>query len=405
MIGFVVTIVQAQQIQLDFEIISTFHELEFIQVSNFNGNSTVRITPSDKLLLSNALREHYRQGLSVYPNPVVDQGSVRFHIENSGEVKILLHSITGQQVANIYTQLAAGEYECKITNLPSGVFVVSVNAPNQRQSAKFISQSFSKGSPSMFIVNSLDESDFKMADQTALKSIYFNPSDRLEITAYSGRIKTTQMIEPVFSSTILIDLTQCIDGDGNSYPTVQIDDQLWMAENLKTTSYSNGDPIVYVADNGLWRNLNSPAFCWFGNDPEIYKDIYGALYNGYAVDDSRNLCPAGWHVPTVEDWQSLQNYMSSNDISSKGGYFLRAENIWPEDSNNANFFGFEAKPSGLRYAHNGTFGHLGTHARWWTSTSLSDRQAWNRYINFDKGYLGRGNYDKRYGYSIRCVKD
>lgn len=98
------------------------------------------------------------------------------------------------------------------------------------------------------------------------------------------------------------------DQDGNTYKTITIGSQTWMAENLRVTHFRNGDPIPNVTDNDTWHNLTSSAYCWYNNDISN-KDIYGALYNWYAVTDSRNIAPAGWHVPTSDDMQELVDYL------------------------------------------------------------------------------------------------
>ncbi len=87
------------------------------------------------------------------------------------------------------------------------------------------------------------------------------------------------------------------DGDGNTYSTVTIGTQVWMAENLKTTVYNDGSAIPQVADSAAWANCAAPGYCWYDNNEAVYKNVYGALYNWHAVNTGK-LAPAGWHVPT-----------------------------------------------------------------------------------------------------------
>jgi len=112
-----------------------------------------------------------------------------------------------------------------------------------------------------------------------------------------------------------IDQATVKDIDGNVYKTIRIGDQTWMAENLKTTHYSDGALIPIVPEQGAWSRLKTGALCWYENDPLSYKDVYGALYNSYAVADSRKLCPPGWHVPTIAEWQELEDYLEVAKIS------------------------------------------------------------------------------------------
>jgi uncharacterized protein (TIGR02145 family) len=111
-----------------------------------------------------------------------------------------------------------------------------------------------------------------------------------------------------------------IDIDGNYYTTVKIGTQVWIAENLRTTKYSNGTPIPYIEDNKTWSGLTlgvvkTGAYCWYNNDSAKYKNIYGALYNWYAIIDSNGLCPDDWHVPTDGEWAILENYLGGNSVA------------------------------------------------------------------------------------------
>ena len=101
------------------------------------------------------------------------------------------------------------------------------------------------------------------------------------------------------------------DVDGNYYNTTKIGNQIWMAENLKTTKYNDGSDIPLVTYNTDWSNLTSPGYCWWGNDQGLNGDTYGALYNWYVIETGK-LCPSGWHVPTDAEWTVLTDYVSSH---------------------------------------------------------------------------------------------
>lgn len=106
-----------------------------------------------------------------------------------------------------------------------------------------------------------------------------------------------------------------IDGDGNAYDTIVIGTQTWLNSNLKTTKYINGDPIPIAIDDASWTEFTRGAYCWYENNNN-YKDSYGALYNGYAGRTSSFICPAGYHVPSIEEWTVLVNFLS-NDLDAK----------------------------------------------------------------------------------------
>ncbi len=205
------------------------------------------------------------------------------------------------------------------------------------------------------------------------------------------------------------------DIDGNVYQTVKIGDQWWMAEDLKVTRYSNGDTIANVTSNTEWENLTTGAYCYYDNNSSYAAD-YGALYNWYAVNDSRNIAPAGWHSPTDEEWKELEMYlgMSQTDAENVGyrgtdeGDQLKESGIshWASPNEGAtNSCGFTARPSGCRNINTGFFVSIGNYAYYWTATEYFEYGAWRRILAFDFSGVNRSNGYKHYGFSVRCVKD
>jgi len=204
------------------------------------------------------------------------------------------------------------------------------------------------------------------------------------------------------------------DIDGNVYQTVTIGSQVWMAENLKVTHYRNGDPIPHVTDSGVWSGLTSGAYCEYNNDVNNVT-TYGRLYNWYAVDDSRNIAPEGWHVPTDEEWKQLEMYlgMSQAQADASGwrgtdeGGKLKATGTthWSSPNTGAtNESGFSALPGGGRYL-NGYFDTMGYLASFWSSTESGSYGAWGRHLSFSHSQVYRSDYSKRDGFSVRCVRD
>lgn len=143
------------------------------------------------------------------------------------------------------------------------------------------------------------------------------------------------------------------DIDDNVYKTVKIGDQWWLAENLKVTHYRNGEAIPNVTDGTQWSNLITGAYCAYNNDNGNIS-TYGLLYNWFAVDDNRNIAPAGWHVPTDEEWKQLEMYLGIsptrvNDTNNRGtdeGNKLKSTNGWHNGGNGTNVSGFSALPGG-----------------------------------------------------------
>jgi uncharacterized protein (TIGR02145 family) len=193
------------------------------------------------------------------------------------------------------------------------------------------------------------------------------------------------------------------DVEGNEYKTITIGTQTWMAENLKTITYNDGTPIPQVSDATAWSTLSTPAYCWYNNNEAINKNIYGALYNWYTVNTNK-LCPIGWHVPSYDEWTAMTNYL--------GGWFIAGDKLkesgtmhWYTPNNGAtNETSFTAFPGGYRY-YGGSFLSINLNGTWWGSAENNTDNAWNLNMSYNQSYVFSAAGDKRYGSSIRCVKD
>lgn len=197
------------------------------------------------------------------------------------------------------------------------------------------------------------------------------------------------------------------DIEGNSYKTVPIGIQVWMAENLKTSKLNNGASIPLIVNNGQWTDMLAPAYCWFDNNDSLYENIYGAYYNWFAVNTGK-LCPVGWHVPSDSEWQLLVDYLGGNIIA--GSKIKEAgTNNWilsNRDANNQS--GFTALPGGFRGSYDGIFGGQGSIGGWWSTTELNSSPlgtAWSRWIHADTTVIARSEIFKKDGFNIRCIKD
>lgn len=203
-------------------------------------------------------------------------------------------------------------------------------------------------------------------------------------------------------------LPQCpvtvTDIDGNVYQTVTIGTQVWMEENLKVTHYRNGDSIPNVTDGAAWSTLTTGAYCEYNTD-SANVPTYGRLYNWYAVADSRNIAPVGWHVATDSEWQTLSDSLGGDLVA--GGKLKEAGTAqWNSPNTGAtNESGFSALPGGYRYFGSGTYFTMGNYASFWSSTEYSSSYAWGLFLGYDNLGITRGGYVKGYGFSVRCVRD
>jgi len=192
------------------------------------------------------------------------------------------------------------------------------------------------------------------------------------------------------------------DIDGNTYKTVIIGTQTWMAENLRTTKYNDGSTIPNVTDTITWSSQPKGAYADYNNNPSN-SNTYGKLYNYYAVVDARKLCPTGWHVPTYAEWKTLISYLGGDSVA--GGKLKKIDTThWSATITTADSTtGFNAIPGGFRDT-GGTFKGIGNYGIWWGSTADSSG-ALGRIIGSDDSGIYRLVSGMSSGFSVRCVKD
>lgn len=199
------------------------------------------------------------------------------------------------------------------------------------------------------------------------------------------------------------------DIDGNKYKKVKIGDQVWMAENLKTTKLNNGTEIHLASKNDFWQEM--PNYCWYDFDIQN-KSTYGALYGGYTIITNK-LCPAGWHVPSISEWQKLIMYLDSeydpNSIMkiTNAGRKMKTVDGWEFAVEATNESGFSALPGGFRsYADmGGVFSQLFYEANWWSSSIVNDTHLFYILIQGTADDVIISDQNLQYGYSVRCIKD
>jgi uncharacterized protein (TIGR02145 family) len=203
------------------------------------------------------------------------------------------------------------------------------------------------------------------------------------------------------------------DVDNNVYQTIKIGNQWWMSENLKVTKFRNGNIITNAQSNADWSDTTS-AYCLYDNN----SSAPGLLYNWYAVNDTANLAPQGWHIATDDEWKTLEKQLGMSQtetdklswrgnneadklkVESPNGWTIFG-NIW-----STNESGFSALAGGCRL-FNGTWANPGLFATgfWWTSTAHADNEAYYRYLDYKSSQIFRSHVPVTYGMSVRCVKD
>ena len=194
-------------------------------------------------------------------------------------------------------------------------------------------------------------------------------------------------------------------------PSVTIGTQVWTNKNLDVTTYRDGTPIPQVTDPTAWANLTTGAWCYYNNDP-ANGAIYGKLYNWYAVsginDNDPNtpnkiLVPLGWHVPTDAEWTTLTDFLGGVSIAGNKMKEIGTTH-WNSNSGATNSSGFTGLPGGYR-STNGTFDYIGNYGYWWSSSEYGTAFAWYRVLYYVSGSASRNYYNKKNGFSVRCLRD
>jgi uncharacterized protein (TIGR02145 family) len=355
------------------------------------------------------------------PNPFNPSTVIAFEMPRPADIRIEIYNVLGQRIRTLFDGFyseRAGRIIWDATDdsgrgVPAGVYIYTLNAQGIRIRKKML-----------LIDGHSGEIDSPSAQQdggggrrpTALNK---KMSDRYLFRITGNDILTYEQTNLEITTNTVLDVTVIRAGfvtdiDGNTYRTVKIGNQWWMAENLRVTHYRNGDPIPHVTDAGAWAGLATGAYCSYDND-DAYVDNYGRLYNWFAVDDSRNIAPEGWHVPTDEEWKVMEMYLGMSQAEAdaadwrgtdEGGKLKETGTThWNAPNVGAtNESGFFARPGGLRTL-NGIYNNIWYYAFFWSSTELNSSNAWFRYLINSSAQVYRYSDYKQDGFSVRCVKD
>ena len=378
-----------------------------VEVQNLTQSTSVVVPAGASVTLTGTTGAPYLKAnslnLKIYPNPITEKSIVSFYSEFGGKTDIAVYGMDGRTIIRTTKNLKAGTNQFKLS-LPQGIFTLHINENGILHLGTVISQTMNKA-----------ELEFSGTEPAAGKpmqkvkasttALGYNQGDQLLFKGYSGDLCTVVTLKPTGNTVVNFNFVECRDADGYNYPVVQIGDQVWMAENLKTTRYRNGDPITEQ---------------WAYNNDANNAAKYGRLYTWYAATDSRGIAPAGWHVPTDAEWTTLQNYLIANGYNYDGtttgnkiAKALAATTDWytytgtgapGADLTKNNSSGFTALPGGNR-GGSGAFDGIGGYGCWWSSTESGAAGAWSRLLYYVGSNLYSYDYTKSFGFSVRCLRD
>jgi len=390
-----------------------------VKVENLTAGTTLTLNGTDILRLTSAVgitQVEYEQSseIKIFPNPMTDNSILQIYPPDAGDAIISVCDMTGKTVIQIHSYLENDLQEFRLSGIKSGLYLVSVKGANYHFSGKLLCNGNPGGRISIKKINinpTAEEKPVKpdyKGEMATIDMTYTN-GDRLKFTGISGIYSTIVTDIPASDKKITFSFIACTDADGNNYPVVEISTGkgvtlIVMAENLKTAKYNDGSNIPLVSDDWEWANLWTGAICYYDNSPDK-GSVYGKLYNWYAVNDSRKICPTGWHVATYGDWLDTGDHLGGEAVA---GCKLKEIGIGHWDAPNAgatNQTGFTALPGGSREP-SGPFTFMGRAGHWWTSTSygiLGEAHRWTL-SSYDCS-LFKNTSNNRNGYSVRCFKD
>jgi uncharacterized protein (TIGR02145 family) len=400
--------VYPQDYTINFVATGASNTIESVKIENLTQGTSITLTGSEALQLQSIatdidrINADNRYVLHIYPNPVTENSTVEFATTSSGTVSLELTDVAGKKVASYRSLLAKGTPVFSIQGLKECIYVLHIKGQGGNYTAKIVSKGIGSGPIAIrYQGYKTDNGTFeRKKSQLVGGTMQYMPGDLMKFTGSSGIYKTIVMDTPAQNKTITFKFVACTDADGNNYPVVQIGDQVWMAENLKTTKYNDETDVPLVNED--WANQLSGAYCIYNNDLNN-ASIYGRLYNWYATNLGK-LAPLGWHVSTDNEWTALENYLGGAIVA--GGKLKEVGlKYWATPNTGAtNETAFTAIPGGAR-TYNGQFLDKSYDAAFWTSTIYNDLDAWCRGVNFEGIYVRRMNYNKKGGMSIRCLKN
>tara|TARA_R110000868_G_scaffold283664_3_gene544104 strand:+ start:709 stop:1473 length:765 start_codon:yes stop_codon:yes gene_type:complete len=223
----------------------------------------------------------------------------------------------------------------------------------------------------------------------------------INVTAQGNTYPTTTTTTTAAPTTTTTTVAPTTTTTTTTCSYVFIGGQEWKSCNLNVARYANGDEIPQVTDPTAWAALTTGAWCYYNNDP-ANEAVYGKLYNWYAVNDIRGLAPAGTHIPTDDEWTTLTTFLGGEPVAG-GKMKSTGTTLWQSPNTAAtNESGFTGLPAGFRDP-NGTFINIGLNGFWWSSSEYITSDAWSRFVNYNYGFASRNNFNKKLGFSVRCL--
>jgi uncharacterized protein (TIGR02145 family) len=437
---------QKPSIELSFTAVNNeeYVTLDSILIKNVTKGCDTTLYSQDTVLVLDYLTNiHSEKSINSntfslsqnYPNPFNDKTEINLFLQEKEFIKITVQDIMGRELAHFKKILNPGKHSFMFIPGNDKYYLLTVFGEQKSETIKMLNsgRSVSHNLNCRLVYNKFEDNLPGFKSQIAINAFTFDLGDEMRYTGYANTP------DGIFGSAVIDDIPlenmnyqfsilkglRCPDAsfvtdiDGNQYNTVQIGSQCWMNENLKTTTYKNGSQIPNVSDSISWIGLTTGAYIWY-NNAIAWKNLYGALYNWAAIDDSNGLCPTGWHTPADDELTMLTDFIggtaepNGNKLKScrqvnspwEGECSTSEHPRWNESTENgSDDYGFSGLPGGYRNS-DGAFLSIGIGFNIWSSTEIDPENAWSRNLNYLYGYVGvYQGCNKQYGLSVRCIKD
>lgn len=406
----------AQDYKITFSLTGEANEIDSVIVENATKNTSIKLNGNDTLVLTNLattihqLEKNISLNLKAYPNPAETFFTLNFQTNQPERIRLRVYELSGREMMNKQFMVHAGIHSSEIRNLPKGIFVVQIHSENISEQVKIVSMNKNNTLPEISAIQSIPHTETKLSTKSATSAqllgyeVYDNitirvwPSDpfitRGSITQGFVMDEENPIMEenPLSENTetnnvsnlFVFEYTPCTDNCGNQYNTVEIGDQIWMAENFRCPTENS----------------------WLYNDDANNEELYGRLYTW---EDALNNAPEGWHLPTNEEWLELEEHINTL-YGEKVPLALKSKTGWLPDefqnsTNGNDASGFNIYPGGARWFLNGTFYNQGSAAYFWSSTKSDSIRARIRKFTISDTQIASGASNVDYGFSVRYVKD
>lgn len=337
-----------------------------VLVQNITKGTSATVTAGQLLNLTDGLTTTTnitadKKNDILFSNDNQGNSFITFNAKQVGSTMINVFNLDGRKVTGIMNDLSEGSYRYKLS-LPKGIYLVQVKGNGFKYNTKFVSQNIGNNVAQIIPVGATEKKQSKIKNTSI--TMEYSEGDRIIFRGYSENMCTLVPDVIAADKTINFNFVPCQDASGNHYATITIGDQVWMAENLKTTKYADGTDIILRASKAEYLadpNRNTTPICRYFNDDASTKDVAGLAYKYQTIQ--KDLCPAGWRIPNHFEWRILRDAISLNTVDRYNA--IRKTGPYWNNAGATNASGFSAVAGGTFWAEWPI--HYGTWSIWLAS--------------------------------------